>query len=314
LTEDDPENAQRGDESPIDRFSKLVREGSLYAPQTFTNFDLGIVATAIGLFGLRIDLDCPECNRTSTFVLPVVTAVEIAETDKAFAALAALSAKPEPITKANQLMDVSRWLEFRCARHQQHKVIFILNIEPIKTAHGVRPANKELSFYSCVKIGQFPEHAELVAGRFRTISKIADRIDAVELRRAAGLMSHDVAIGAFVYLRRVFERIIDGAWKRALESGDKLPDPTKLRMADKIAVLKAHLPAIVARHAKAYGILSQGLHELSEAQCAEVYPVLEGSIIAMLEDIHAQAEKLKREKVLAAQLDKVSHSLNPPES
>ena len=110
----------------------------------------------------------------------------------------------------------------------------------------------------------------------------------------------------------MFERIIDGAWKRALESGDKLPDPTKLRMAEKIAELKAHLPEIVTRHAKAYGILSQGLHELSEKQCAEVYPVLEASIIAMLEDIHAHAEKLKREKALTAQLDKFAGSLKAP--
>ena len=311
---DVPKSAQPGHESPINRFSKLVSEGSLYDPQTFTNFDLSIIATALGQIGLRFDLDCPECNRPSTFVLPIVTTVEISETDKTFAALAAFTAKPEPITKAKQLIDVSRWLEFRCARHQQHKVIFILNIEPIKAAHGVRPANKELSFYSCVKIGQFPAHAELVAGRLRAVSKIAARIDAVELRRAAGLISNDVAIGAFVYLRRVFERIIEGAWKRAIESGQKLPDATKMRMAEKVTALKAHLPEVVTRHAKAYGILSQGLHELSEEQCAKVYPVLEGSSIAMLEDIHAQAEKQRRDKLLAASLDEFAASLKLPKS
>jgi hypothetical protein len=140
------------------------------------------------------------------------------------------------------LIVASRWLEFRCARHEQHKIIFALNLQPIKSAQVGRVANLELRFYSCVKIGQFPEHAELVAGRLRTVSKIAERSDAVELRRAAGLMSHDVAIGAFVYLRRVFERIIDAAWNRAREAGEKLPDPTKLRMAEKIAELKAHRP------------------------------------------------------------------------
>jgi hypothetical protein len=311
----DVKDAPPEQQSPIDRFSRLVGEGSLYDPQTFTNLDLDTVATAIGLGGLRIDLDCPECNRPSTFALPAITPLYIAEAQKtALGALAVLSAKPEPISNVKQLADASKWLEFQCARDQQHKVAFIIKIDPIKTIQATKVLNRVVSYHSCVKIGQFPEHAELVARRLRTVSKIADRIDAVELRRAAGLMSHDVAIGAFVYLRRVFERIIDGAWKRARESGENLPDPTKLRMADKIAEMKAHLPEIVTRHAKAYGILSQGLHELSEEQCAEVYPVLEGSIIAMLEDIHAQAEMLKREKALAAQLDKLAGSLKLPKA
>jgi hypothetical protein len=181
-----------------------------------------------------------------------------------------------------------------------------------KTARPPNGFKGEFKIYSCTKIGQFPQHAELVAGRLRAVSKIAERIDAIELRRAVGLMSHDVAIGAFVYLRRVFERIIDGAWQRALEAGEKLPASNSLRMAEKIAALRTHLPEIVTRNAKAYGILSLGLHELSEEQCAKAYPVLEGSVIAMLEEIHAQAAKQKREKLLSAQLDELAGTLTSP--
>jgi hypothetical protein len=311
---DEPENAEATQEPPFDRFSKLIGEGSLYDPSTFTNSDLILISKIIGAAGLRIDLDCPECNRPSTFVLGPVMVDESENAHEPHAALvAALNKKaPRPISTIGQLILASRWLVFRCSRQQSHKLIFILKIEQTKLLRAAVGFEEELSFYSCTKIGQFPQHAELVAGRLRAISKIATRIDATELRRAVGLMSHDVAIGAFVYLRRVFERIIDGAWQRAVESGEKLPASNNLRMADKIAALRAHLPEIVTRNAKAYGILSQGLHELSEEQCAKAYPVLEGSIIAMLEEIHAQAEKQKREKILSAQLDELAGNLQIP--
>jgi hypothetical protein len=313
---DEPENGEpKTQEPPFDRFSQLIGEGSLYAPTTFTDSELVLVAKIIGAAGIRIDLHCPECNQPSTFVLAPVVADEFENAYEPHAALVAAFDKkaPRPISTIAHLILASRWLVFRCSRQQSHKLNFTLRIEETKTA---RPNGLKgpFSIYSCIKIGQFPQHAELVGGRLRAVSKIATPIDSTELRRAVGLMSHDVAIGAFVYLRRVFERIIAGAWQRALESGEKLPDPNRLRMADKVAALKAHLPEIVVRHAKAYGILSQGLHELSEEECARAYPVLESSVVAMLEDIHAHAQKQQRDQALSVQLDELAGTLKSSKS
>jgi hypothetical protein len=83
------------EQNPIERFSKLVGEGSLYNHRLFTNFELDIIATALGLAGLRFDLDCPECKKPSTFVLPAVTALQVAQRDKPLDALAALTARPD---------------------------------------------------------------------------------------------------------------------------------------------------------------------------------------------------------------------------
>ena len=145
--------------------------------------------------------------------------------------------------------------------------------------------------------------------QLKVVSKIADSLDMKELRRAAGLISHDAAIGAFVYLRRVFERIIAKAWKNAKESGESLPDPPPLRMEEKIEALRNHLPDIVVRNAKVYGILSLGLHELTEEQCTRAYPLVEESVIAMLEDAHMHAEKRKREKRISDELARMSGEL-----
>lgn len=300
-----------GDGAPIDRFKQLVTEGSLYVDCRFTNTDLTGIVTVIGIAGLRIDLHCPYCNQPSTFVLPPVTADRFENVHEPHLMLAAQlgAATPRPISQIAQLIHLGRWLELSCARIQSHKVIFVLRIEQKNIVQAARGFNEEVSFYSCIKVGQYPPHAELVAVQLKVVSKIADSLDMKELRRAAGLISHDAAIGAFVYLRRVFERIIAKAWKNAKESGESLPDPPPLRMEEKIEALRNHLPDIVVRNAKVYGILSLGLHELTEEQCTRAYPLVEESVIAMLEDAHMHAEKRKREKRISDELARMSGEL-----
>jgi hypothetical protein len=73
---DEPDNAEAAQEPPFDRLSKLISEGSLYDPLTFTNSELVLVAKIIGVAGVRFDLHCPECNQSSTFVLAPLVADE----------------------------------------------------------------------------------------------------------------------------------------------------------------------------------------------------------------------------------------------
>jgi hypothetical protein len=213
-----------------------------------------------------------------------------------------------------QLRQIVRALELRCARDATHRIEFVIRTTEKHTGWREVPKPggtiKEAVYqYGFVKIGQLPPHAELVAGRLKAVSKIAGKLDTTELRKAAGLISHDAAIGAFVYLRRVFERIIAKAWQSAADAGETLPDPTRLRMDEKISALKNHLPDIVVKNAKVYGILSRGLHELTEEDCARAYPLVEESVIWMLENALVRFEKQKREKTITAELAKLAGEL-----
>jgi hypothetical protein len=308
------------DGTPIDQFRQLVGAGSLYASATFSETDVEFIALVIGNIGLQIDLYCPRCMATSTFQLPAVKTdgLNVFDPYNPAAPTGVITRDPVPISKISHLKHIARALELRCARNSVHRVEFILRVtdnivspgSPTGRGHGSgslstpQPAKHSYTF---IKIGQYPQHAELVAGRLKAVSKIAEPLDMKELRRAVGLMSHDVAIGAFVYLRRVFERIIARAWHSAVEAGEPLPDV--IRMDEKIAALKNYLPDLIVKNAKVYGILSLGLHELTEETCASAYPVVEESIIAMLEDAHAHIEKQKRDKALAADLAKLSGEL-----
>jgi len=85
-----------------------------------------------------------------------------------------------------------------------------------------------------------------------------------ELHRAGGLASHGIGIGAFVYLRRIFERLIFQHREEYDPGGTQIPNFATLRMDEKIEKLRSVLPAAVVRNKAAYAILSKGLHELSE--------------------------------------------------
>lgn len=149
------------------------------------------------------------------------------------------------------------------------------------------------------KVGQTPS-LEDVAGtdieRYRTIlgAEFAD------LRRATGLFAHGIGIGSFVYLRRIFERLVEDARLTADPTGEREAEFRKLRMSELVSELAAHLPPAVVRYKDTYGILSKGLHELSEVECKQYFPVVRAAVITMLEQRYEAAEKSK----VIAELDR----------
>ena len=58
----------------------------------------------------------------------------------------------------------------------------------------------------------------------------------------------------------------------------------KLRMEQKIELLKGHLPEFLARNKKVYSILSKGIHELQEYECLRVFEILKHAIFFILDE------------------------------
>ncbi len=115
-----------------------------------------------------------------------------------------------------------------------------------------------------------------------------------ELIRAIGLASHGVGIGSFVYLRRIFEDLIEEAHLVAKTKGDwNEEDYLRFRMADKINSLKDYLPDFLVRNKAIYSILSKGIHELSEQLCLTYFDTILLGIERILE---AKLELIKKKK------------------
>jgi len=156
------------------------------------------------------------------------------------------------------------------------------------------------------KIGQFPSVADLSFPELKEYRKVMTKEDEKELKRAIGLYASGIGVGSFVYLRRIFERIIVTASNKAMEDGKIIKeDYDKAHVDDKIKMLADYLPGLLVNNTVFYGIVSKGIHELSEEECIEYFPIMKSFIMMILR----QWEKIRRDeeevKKLASSLNKI---------
>lgn len=159
------------------------------------------------------------------------------------------------------------------------------------------------------KVGQFPS-LEDISGA--DIEKYRSQLKGGafnELRKATGLASHGIGIGAFVYLRRIFERLVEEHRQLLEQREPPIEGFNTMRMEEKIQALRSVLPTAIVKHRGAYGILSKGLHELSEQECKEYFPVVRAAIIQMLEEDWIERERRRNEIELERQLQAISSKL-----
>ena len=76
-------------------------------------------------------------------------------------------------------------------------------------------------------------------------------------------------------------------------------------MDDKIKFLKGNLPAFLVENHSIYGILSKGIHELSEEDCKNYFTILRESIELILDEKLEQLQKDKKKKEIRSALSKI---------
>ncbi|MFK5892317.1 MAG: short-chain dehydrogenase [Pseudomonadota bacterium] len=207
-----------------------------------------------------IDSYCPWCGRESVFERPSKN-IEHSLSSSTY----------------DQVFSVS----LKCSRNEEHELFYVVKIQ-----------NNVLQ-----KIGQFPSLADLQLQDLKKYSKILGRELYREFTKAVGLSAHGVGVGSFVYLRRIFESLIEKAHVTASASeGWNKEEYQKSRVAEQIALLKGFLPDFLVEHTKLYSIMSKGIHELSENECLKYFPVIKLGIELILDeklDILKKEEKLK---------------------
>lgn len=169
-------------------------------------------------------------------------------------------------------------LVFQCSRNDKHQLLFIFR------AHE--------GFIE--KIGQYPSLADLATPDLQKYRSLLGEDRYKELTRGVGLAAHGVGIGAFVYLRRIFEFLIEKAATAASkDAGWNQEDFERERMDGKIGILKSHLPQFLVENKSLYGILSRGVHTLSEDECMRAFSIVMLGIELILDD---ELERHKRSK------------------
>lgn len=167
---------------------------------------------------------------------------------------------------------------FSCSRNYKHKLYFFIQVNG----------------RTIQKIGQFPSLADLSLFDVGKYGKVLDNRYFHEFKKAIGLAAHGVGVGSFVYLRRIFESLIEQAHSE-LKTNSVWDEDTfqKARMNEKIQLLSDLLPEFLVKNKNMYGILSKGVHELTEKECLDAFPLVKVGIEIILD---AKLEELERKK------------------
>ncbi len=180
--------------------------------------------------------------------------------------------------------DFIKSVVFRCQRYGDEITILVF----------VSPSQKVL-----MKVGQYPSVADIHIGQIKQYDRVLDKHLLKEFTKAIGLAANGVGVGSFVYLRRVFERLILDAFEEAKLSAQI--DASlfhKSRMEEKIQMLRGLLPPFIVDNHGLYGILSKGIHELEESECLAYFDCMRTSIEMILDQrVEMREKKLKEEKL-----------------
>ena len=161
------------------------------------------------------------------------------------------------------------------------------------------------------KIGQYPSIADLVSPELRKYSTVLDDGLVSDWERAVGLRAHGIGAGSYVYLRRIIENLVTSAANSALANGEFNAESYRnARWPERIKLLATHLPDYLVDNAQIYGVLSQGVHELTEHECNAYFEVLHTSIEIICEEKLADKIRAAKASAGAAALDHVRRQLS----
>ena len=114
-----------------------------------------------------------------------------------------------------------------------------------------------------------------------------------------------------MYLRRIFENLILETFKENRAAvGMKENDFKLQRMEDKVESLKGSLPSQLLEMKSIYGILSKGVHGLSEEECLRYFAPLKLSIELILDQKIEEAKKRERDVLVKKQLQDIHQELS----
>jgi hypothetical protein len=282
--------------------AKICAELPLYYPLPMLHMigdkhkssGLADVLQALRCEDFHTDIWCVGCNRETPFrAANPQGEVEAYRRQMQLRSIATLSPGAGPPPPPPWLATGPFTVTLICQRVRQHKYLyfFILDGEHL------------------TKVGQTPSLEDISNGELLKFRKILGQNNYSELHRAGGLFSHGVGIGAFVYLRRIFERLIDKAKERHEEKSAPIENYDRLPMDQKIQALKDVLPKALVKHAAIYGVLSKGLHELDEISCKKFFPVIRAAIIQILEQDLEIENRRKAEADLIREIGSITSSL-----
>jgi hypothetical protein len=279
----------------MESFDHILAVEPLYTEIELTKEDQGPIEKLVHAH-FQIDCFCPDCRTVRTF-----TTHRLGEKSDA------LRGENFGLTAAQVIRDVVTplWLT-------PFPLDFIVTLHCTRISIHVAKFMFRLRSKKLIKIGQVPSLADITSAEVRKYQKVLGQARMMELQRAVGLAAHGVGIGSFVYLRRIFESLIDEHKADAEKAGKKFPTWKKQRMAHRIKALSTTLPKFLVGNGAIHGLLSEGVHTKSEEECRRDFPVLKQAIMLILQLDNERREREQLEKSLTTELGRLTNSSGQP--
>jgi hypothetical protein len=259
-------------------FEGWLATASLYKARVFNEDELSDLAAVLreGFPPFGFDAYCVHCRSTSHFKWSPVQKIR----HKIPVSLGGGRVSSGESTfdyHVNHIPTALSQPAFVCARNGSHRMLFFVNF--------VLDRQSESIYFT--KIGQHPSTFDLISADLERFAKLLDPQDQREMKSAEICAAAGLHIAGFTYLRRVFERRVESAHsiaKRGADWDEANYQANAHRMDERIQALREFLPRFLVEHRQAYKILSLGIHQLTEDECADGYVALNEGVRLMLEE------------------------------
>lgn len=289
-------------------FANFLQTKGLYDTIAINEENIGDFITLLN-GQVRISSYCKECKAERVFTMAPYTIYRMDRGEyeqqslaKEIDTLQKIMYSPQELQKNGeewrwknwQLEEEARVLVFQyvCSMSEEHHLDYVVLVD-----------NKSMR-----KIGQYPSVADLTFPELDVYDKVLAEEDRKEFGRAIGLYASGIGAGSYVYLRRIFERLLMQAKANA---GDAIDTDAfnRAHVDTKITMLSAYLPAALTSNSTLYGILSKGIHELSEKECIAYFPVVKECIYMILNEWENMQKKEEQQKAINTALSKIATNI-----
>jgi hypothetical protein len=255
-------------------FRELI-EMPLYAPLKVSRTAPNMQLQQLFRYSPNFDAFCPECGKHTTWK-----------------AVPRTSGGDSGMRPRTEFMGPFA-LDMQCGRNEAHRPVFYFVTDPVRTA----VLSEEFSDFdaSITKVGQTPSLTDFQKGGLSDFDDAMSKQQRSEFVRAINCAAHGFSVAACVYYRRVFESVLIEARDAHMQQAgiSEWPEFRAARTDERIKMLRDELPAFLSEHPHLYGILSVGVHELSEEECAGELPMLRPAIELIFQDRKIELQKRK---------------------
>lgn len=255
------------DETTKDKFLELFTKQGIYgrlkcAFQDFLDFIRDKTLQSI-------DLYCPKCRMTKTFV---------------YADCEHIEQFGNVLHSGYTIVYLGYLLKYVCPTCQD-ELWYILYYD--------------IKYESVIKLAQYPTLYDVTPDELKKYKKndLIDEESFKQIYKADTCASESYFIAAYTYMRRVYESLLVNIFMQNKEEiGIREEEFKMLRSDEKIAKIKPYLAIDDEIYKPLYALLSAGIHSLTEEECCEDYTLLKSILLDIIAEQKARKEKEEKRK------------------